>query len=135
MSNVFLIPLFVYILWVSIMYLLLTIMRAPTTWGAGKDSAEAKRYSILEPRASANLSNQFEWPVLFFTVSIILIARPDLYDVSQLWLAWTFVLGRIIHSVVHIFTNNIKLRGMVFNINFLAVLGMWAVLALNVFSH
>jgi hypothetical protein len=135
MSNVFLIPLFAYVLWVSIIYFLLTIMRAPTIWGAGEDSVEAKRYAIMEPRASANLSNQFEWPVLFFAVSIILIARPELYDVTQLWLAWVFVLGRIIHSVVHIFTNNIKLRGMVFNINFLAVLGMWGVLALNVFSQ
>lgn len=107
-------------------------MRAPTIWGGGENSEEAQKYSMLEPRASANLSNQFEWPVLFFAISVILIARPDLYQPSHLWLAWLFVIGRVVHSIVHIFTHNIKLRGMVFNINFLAVLGMWGVLVLSV---
>ena len=132
MSNVLFLPVFVYVLWVSIVYLLLTVVRAPTIWGAGEGSSKADKYLLIEPRVSANLSNQFEWPVLFFVVSLMLIARPDLYEEAQLWLAWLFVIGRVIHSVVHIFIGNVKLRGMVFNINFLAVLGMWIVLAINI---
>lgn len=128
MSNTLFTPLFVYIVWISIIYVLLTIMRAPAIWGVGRKSDGSSPFSKVEPRASANLSNQFEWPVLFFAVSIILLARPEFYNTLHLWLAWIFVFGRVIHSVVHIFTTNIKLRGTVFNINFLAVLAMWGVL-------
>jgi hypothetical protein len=40
-------------------------------------------------------------------------------------LAWIFVLGRILHSAVQIFITNVRLRGAVFTVNFLAVLGLW----------
>ena len=40
-------------------------------------------------------------------------------------LAWIFVAGRVLHSVVQILTRNVRLRGIVFTVNFLAVLGLW----------
>jgi len=123
-------PLFIYILWVGLLYLFLTIVRAPVIWG--DKSAEQNSFSEIEPRVSANLSNQFEWPVLFFAVCVILLARPEFYQVYQLWLAWVFVVGRMLHSIVQVFTTNLRLRGSVFNINFLAVLGMWGLLAIRV---
>ncbi|WP_083777363.1 MAPEG family protein [Kangiella koreensis] len=51
--------------------------------------------------------------------------QGHLTDPVQLWLAWIFVAGRLIHSAVQILTNNIRLRGLVYTINFLAVLAMW----------
>ena len=47
---------------------------------------------------------------------------------SQVFLAWVFVIGRVLHSLVQIFTDNIRLRGLVFTINFVAVLAMWLLL-------
>jgi hypothetical protein len=135
MSNELFSPLLSYILWVVLLYVLLTVMRAPSIWGIGANSEGKNPFSALEKRASANLSNQFEWPVLFYAICIILIARPELYQHTYIWAAWLFVLGRVIHSVVHIFTTNIRLRGSVFNLNFLAVLVMWGVLALDVLSQ
>jgi hypothetical protein len=73
---------------------------------------------------SANLSNQFEWPMLFYVACLAFPLRHE-YPGPQLWLAWAFVAGRIAHSGVQVFTSNIRLRGMVFTINFIAVLGMW----------
>lgn len=46
-------------------------------------------------------------------------------------LAWVFVGGRLLHSYVQITTINIRLRGVVFTVNFVAVLGLWAVALLN----
>lgn len=43
----------------------------------------------------------------------------------EVWLAWVFVAGRLIHAYVQVFTTNVRLRGIVFTINFVAVLGMW----------
>jgi len=42
-------------------------------------------------------------------------------------LAWAFVIGRVLHSLVQIPTANVRLRGLVFTVNFLAVLALWVV--------
>lgn len=47
---------------------------------------------------------------------------------AALALAWLFLLGRLVHGAVQILTSNVRLRGLVFTINFLAVLGLWGLL-------
>jgi hypothetical protein len=109
------------------LYALLTIMRAPSVWNISVKNS----FTQLEARVSANLSNQFEWPLFFYAACIILLTNEQLYSASYLWLAWVFIIGRIVHSLVHIATSNIRLRGIVFTINFLAVFGMWVRLLLD----
>jgi hypothetical protein len=130
MSDLLIPPMLFHILWVAVLYVLLTVMRAPKIWGIGARPDGTNPFAALEPRVSANLSNQFEWPVLFYAICILLIARPEFYKPIDLCLAWLFVVGRIAHSVVQIFTANIRLRGLIFTINFVAVIGMWFVLGL-----
>jgi hypothetical protein len=117
-----------HVLWVALLYALLTIVRAPSVWGIGQSPSGANPWSIVEPRVSANLKNQFEWPLLFYVVCLLLLIEPDAIDPVQEALAWVFVGGRVIHSGVQILTANIRLRGVIFTINFLAVLGMWGLL-------
>ena len=116
---------FVHIIWTAVLYLLITIFRAPKVWGIGTNSDRASLFTILEPRTSANLSNQFEWPVFFYAICIILIIHPTSVSSNYIWLAWIFVIGRVLHSIVQILTDDIRIRGIVFTINFLAVLVMW----------
>lgn len=116
---------FFHVCWVLFLYLLLTIVRAPGIWGVDTKFGAIAKQKIFEPRISANLSNQFEWPLLFYTCCILIIISGDAADRLQLLLAWIFVGGRLIHSMVQILTTNIRLRGAVFTINFLAVFGMW----------
>jgi hypothetical protein len=77
-----------------------------------------------EPRAVAritrNLANQFELPVLFYAVVVLLVAlgRVTAIDVAA---AWVFVVGRIVHTLVQTLTDDVPLRGRVFMINFLAI--------------
>lgn len=111
-----------HIAWVAFLYVLLTIVRAPTVWGVIKSKKET--WPLMEPRISANLSNQFEWPLFFHITCVLLIVMGSIESI-QVWLAWIFIAGRFIHSAVQILTNNIRLRGLVFTINFLAVLAMW----------
>ncbi|MEC8208507.1 MAG: MAPEG family protein [Pseudomonadota bacterium] len=40
-------------------------------------------------------------------------------------MAWAFVIGRVLHSLVQICSSNVRIRGLVFTINFLAVIAMW----------
>jgi hypothetical protein len=82
-------------------------------------------FGVDEPRQVArvrrNLANQFELPVIFYAMVVLLIVLDEvtLLDVIA---AWVFVGGRVIHTLVQTLTDNVPLRGNVFLINFLAVL-------------
>lgn len=106
------------------LYVLLTVARAPAVWGIGRHADGSNPWAAVEPRISANLSNQFEWP-LFFHAGCLILLQLHATTSAAVVLAWIFVLGRILHSVVQIFTANVRLRGTVFTANFLAVLGLW----------
>jgi hypothetical protein len=72
-------------------------------------------------RITRNLANQFELPVLFYAIVVLLVAlgRVTAVDVVA---AWVFVFGRIVHTLVQTLTDDVRLRGRVFMINFLAIL-------------
>jgi hypothetical protein len=84
-------------------------------------------------RITRNLANQFELPVIFYTLVVLLVALGQVtwIDITT---AWVFVAGRIVHALVQTLTDNVSLRGQVFTINFLAVVvlaGHVALLAID----
>ncbi len=123
MSHSLIIPMAAHVALAAFLYLLLTIARAPAIWGVGRNSDGTNPWARVEPRISANLSNQFEWP-LFFHVACVLLIQQEVSS-AAIALAYVFLIGRVLHSAVQILTTNVRLRGVVFTINFLAVLGMW----------
>jgi hypothetical protein len=131
MSSDLLYPMFFHVAWTALIYALLTLVRAPTVWGVGAKSDGSNPWADVEPRVSANLSNQFEWPLFFYVVCIVLMIDKGVFTSAQIWLAWIFIAGRVAHSFIHIFTSNVRLRGVVFTVNFLAVLGMWGLVFLK----
>ncbi|PXF63195.1 MAPEG family protein [Kangiella spongicola] len=129
-TNLLLYPMFAHVLWVAFLYVLLTLVRAPAVWGFIQSRKES--WAEVEPRISANLSNQFEWPLLFYVVCVLLICQGSVVDSVQVWLAWVFVAGRIAHSLAQIITRDVRLRGLVFTINFVPVLAMWLLVVAKV---
>ncbi len=111
----------------ALLYVLLTVARAPKIWGIGKRADGSNPWAAFEPRISANLSNQFEWP-LFFHIACLLFIMNGSSNSAAIAFAWLFVVGRVVHSLVQILSTNVRLRGMVFTINFLAVIGLWGVI-------
>lgn len=124
MTHALLLPMAAHVALAALLYAALTVARAPKVWGIGRRGDGSNPFAVIEPRISANLSNQFEWP-LFFHLACLLLPDPS---TAALALAWMFVGGRVLHSAVQIFTANVRLRGLVFMLNFLAVLGLWALL-------
>ena len=116
---------FAHVMLSGALYALLTLARAPAVWGIGTNKDGTNPWADIEPKISANLSNQFEWPLLFYVICLLLLFNGKVLAPIYLWLAWLFIVGRIVHSVVHILTSNIRLRGAVFTINFVAVFVMW----------
>ena len=113
----------------AMLYVLLTIARAPAVWGLWRRADGSNPWAAIEPRISANLSNQFEWPLFFHVACLLWLGLPASTLVNAL--AWLFVAGRMAHSAVQILTTNVRLRGLVFTINFVAVLGLWGRLLLD----
>ena len=125
MEHPLILPMAAHVAQAAFLYVLLTVARAPKVWGIGKRPDGSNPWAAIEPRISANLSNQFEWPLFFYAACLLLI-QGNSESVVALILAWVFVAGRLAHSSVHILTTNVRLRGLVFTINFLATLGLWA---------
>lgn len=128
-SNPLIYPMAAHVALTALLYVLLTVARAPSVWGFGRRPDGSNPWSNFEPRISANLSNQFEWPLLFYVVCLLLL-QQNAVERLQLWLAWVFVAGRMLHTHVQVFTTNVRLRGIVFTVNFVAVLAMWLCLLL-----
>jgi hypothetical protein len=129
-------PMLAHIAWVVLLYAWLTVAR----WQAvrrGEVDYASFEFNREEPPAVArirlNLANQFELPVIFYALVVLLMAlgKVTLFDVVA---AWVFVAGRVIHSLVQTLTDNVPLRGNVFMINFLAVMALAAHVALIAFE-
>jgi hypothetical protein len=115
-------PMLAHIGWVCLLYAWLTVARARAVL-RHEVTYQAFEFGRDEPPAVAritrNLANQFEWPVVFYAMVVLLIvlSRVTWLDVVA---AWIFVAGRVIHTLVQTLTDNVPLRGQVFMINFLA---------------
>jgi hypothetical protein len=76
-------------------------------------------------QVSNNLQNQFQAPVLFYVLCMMLYVIQGV-DWIGLMLAWTFVGLRIVHSRVHITSNYIPHRFRSFAISLLVLLLLFA---------
>ena len=126
MAHPLILPMAAHVAFTALLYALLTVARAPKVWGIGQRQDGSNPWAAVEPRISANLSNQFEWPLFFYGACLLLIQTQVESSLAVL-LAWVFIGGRVVHSYIQICTTNVRVRGLVFTINFLATLGLWAV--------
>jgi hypothetical protein len=129
-SQPLIVPMAAHVVLAAMLYVALTIARAPVVWSIGRRSDGSNPWATFEPRISANLSNQFEWPLFFHAACLVLLQFQA--SSTAVVLAWIFVIGRLFHSAVQIFTDNVRLRGIVFAVNFLAALGLWAIVVLAI---
>jgi hypothetical protein len=129
-------PMLAHIGWVSMLYVWLTVARQRAVKSGQIESScfVLGRDEPLEvARITRNLANQFELPLIFYALVVLLIAlgQVTLFDVIA---AWVFVVGRVAHTLVQTLTDNVPLRGQVFTINFLAVVALAAHVALLAFE-
>jgi len=125
-------PMLAHIGWVSMLYVWLTVARQRAVRSGQIESScfVLGRDEPLEvARITRNLANQFELPLIFYALVVLLVAldQVTLFDVIA---AWVFVAGRVAHTLVQTLTDNVALRGQVFTINFLAVVALAAHVAL-----
>jgi hypothetical protein len=80
-----------------------------------------------------NIRNQFEAPVLFYVLAIVLWQM----NAAGVWaqaLAWLFVLSRIVHAYVHTGKNNVPTRFFAFLFGLIVVAGMVVLVLIEAFG-
>jgi hypothetical protein len=71
-------------------------------------------------------SNQFELPVLFYTLTILALVTRHA-GVAFVVLAWLFVIFRLLHAYVHVTSNDVNVRGPLFGGSAVVLALMWII--------
>lgn len=114
--NSLLMPLVALLTWTLVIWAWMILTRVPAIFKMKMHmDPKAKRgeqMSLLpaEVRWKAdNYNNLMEQPTVYYALIIALILMNDTHQLTLL-LAWMYVALRIIHSLIHATSNNIKLR-------------------------
>ncbi len=78
-------------------------------------------------------SNQFELPVLFYVLTILQYVT-HLAGIVFVVLAWVFVIFRILHAYVHVTSNIVRLRGVLYGVGALVLAIMWVIYIVEVLT-
>ncbi|PLK71901.1 hypothetical protein C0V73_07320 [Rhizobium sp. TH135] len=123
-------PLVAHAFLVFCLYALLVIRRAAVV-RAGKVERIAFRENLAEPEESRvvnrAIANQFELPVLFYAVSVLLY-MTEADNLVAVVLAWIFVVARYVQAGMQL-TGNLPLRRLFFMLGFVSLFLLWLWLA------
>ncbi|AZV22583.1 MULTISPECIES: MAPEG family protein [unclassified Mesorhizobium] len=126
-------PVLAHVLLIYIVYCVLGRRR----YGAIRSGeAKAGQFKVrsAEPASSvtvaANLTNQFELPVLFYVLCLTLHLTNGV-NYLTLSLMWVFVASRYFHAWIHLTSNNLLLRSRSFFVSAVILLLGWIWFALH----
>ncbi|KLU85051.1 hypothetical protein MAPG_04083 [Magnaporthiopsis poae ATCC 64411] len=125
--------------WTFAMEALLYIRRTPalSKYGVTFDPNTVKQQKAekLPPFVqwpADNFNNLMEQPTQFYAV-LLGLSLLDVKDKTTVRLAWGYVGLRVLHSLIHVTTNNVLLRFPVFATSSVVLLGMTAKAAWELF--
>lgn len=78
---------------------------------------------------SNNIRNQFQVPVLFYVLCFLFYSLGAV-TAPVIYLAWAFVITRVIHAYIHMSSNYVPARFSVFTIGFVIIIVMTVLAAL-----
>jgi hypothetical protein len=127
-------PVLAQVLLTYVVYVVMSSRRIGAVKAGNAKPSDFKVPSIEpEPSATAarNLTNQFELPVLFFAACLSLFVTGGA-GMAAVILAWAFVLARAAHAWIHLTTNRIRQRRMLFVVGLTINLVQWLLLAFHI---
>lgn len=128
-----LLPVLVQILITIAGFMLLGVRKAKALKAGGVDSSKTALDNDAWPdyvlMVSNNIRNQFQVPVLFYVLCFMFYAL-NAVTTTVLYMAWAFVISRIIHAYIHMSTNYVPARFRVFTIGFV-IMTLMTILAIK----
>jgi len=82
---------------------------------------------------SRHVQNHFEVPPLLH-LGVLLTYVTDSVTLAAVIFAWLFVVGRCVHSAIHLGGNNVSLRFFTFGGTLACLLGLWAALTYSLLT-
>jgi hypothetical protein len=76
-------------------------------------------------------SNQFELPVLFYVLTVLAMITKHA-DLLFVLLAWIFVALRVLQALIHVTTNDVRLRGGFYGVGAIILLVMWLIFIVKI---
>ena len=123
-------PMFGMIVLTGTLMLALLFSRLPTIINNFGNLQAAKHSDELRPRLpdtkryiTDNHNHLFEQPTVFYAI-VIYIYLVHHADSLHIMLAWAYVVFRMIHSLVHVTTNNVSIRASVFVLSLICLVSM-----------
>lgn len=114
------------------MFILLGARKARAVKAGKVDRQQAALNNQVWPnevvKVSNNIANQFEAPVLFFVLCLVLYSI-NAAGTAAITLAWLFALSRYAHAYVHTGSNYVPMRLRLFLIGCFVLIGMLALVA------
>ncbi|MBO6751916.1 MULTISPECIES: MAPEG family protein [Spongiibacter] len=123
-------PIITLVLWSLVMLAWMAITRLPAIHKAGLPPSAGERTAelatLMDKRIqwkADNYNHLMEQPTLFYATALLL-AMMGLGEGINLTLAWTYVVARVLHSIVQSTSNYVPLRFSIFAISTVALLAM-----------
>jgi len=123
-------PMFAMIVLTAAVSLLLLISRLPSIIRHFGHLQGAMHSDELRPRLTPrmrfitdNYNHLFEQPVLFYAL-VVYLHLTGTADVLQVQMAWLYVGLRVIHSLIHLSSNNVSARALTFVMSMIILIGM-----------
>ena len=79
-------------------------------------------------------SNQTELPTLFYILTLLAYFTHHA-GILFVVLAWVFVIFRLLHAYVHVTSNIVNLRGMLFGLGSVVLAVMWVIFIIQVLAQ
>lgn len=126
-SNYIFLPLLVQVLLTLALFIYLAIAKSRSVKQGTVDLNRRALHSDAWPESvqqiNNNIRNQFEVPVLFYVLVIVLYVLQSV-SLLTLVLAWLFAISRLLHAYIHIGSNYVPYRRSVFTIGCLLLIAM-----------
>lgn len=137
MDDRILLPVITLVALTAIMWVLMYIRRISEVrhMGIGPQSlanSGAISVTLKNVTVADNFRNLLETPLLFYVICVLLIVTDRVTD-TQLFLAWCFVVFRILHSMIHVTYNKVVHRWLVCVASTVCLFIMWGLFSLAVF--
>lgn len=126
-SNHIIWPVLAQIFLTLIMFIMLGMRKAKAVKAGEVNRQQAAVNNRVWPedvvKVSNNIANQFEAPVLFYVLCLVLYSI-NAVGMAAIALAWLFALSRFAHAYVHIGSNYVPMRFRLFVIGCLVLITM-----------
>ncbi|GAB4066882.1 MAPEG family protein [Ancylobacter sonchi] len=97
----------------------------------GAVTGDERVWPVAVRQASSCFRNQFEVPVLFYVLSVLVLVTRKA-DFLYIVLAWIFVASRWVHAGIHCGPNLVGPRFSLFFVGVLVLMAMWLLFALSI---